>query len=182
MKFLKSMIIGMMIFISIPITAQISVGVNIGSPPMWGPVGYTGARYYYLPDVESYYDVNASMFIYLRNGVWIRRAYLPSRYRDYDLYSGYKVVMRNYRGNTPYNHFNEHRMKYARGYRGEAQRTIGERNQAGSHQGQVFHTGKTYNRVDPPHQNREQHGIVKNINRGQNHGGEHTGERNNEHR
>lgn len=127
MKFLKLIILGIVISFSITTKAQVSVHINIGTPPMWGPAGYSDARYYYLPDIESYYDVNSSMFIYMRNGIWIRRSYLSSRYRNYDLYGGYKVVMRDYRGNSPYDHFNEHRMKFARGYRGEAQRNIGER-------------------------------------------------------
>ncbi len=89
--------------------------------------GYSGARYYYLPDVEAYYDVQSSMFIYYEGGVWVHRGYLPARYRNYDLYGGYKVVMTDYRGNTPYTHFAEHKTKYGRGYHREAQRTIGER-------------------------------------------------------
>lgn len=35
--------------------------------------------------------------------------------------------MNGYHGNTPYYKHNEYRTKYARGYRGQAQRTIGER-------------------------------------------------------
>ena len=109
------------------VQAQVSVNVNIGTPPPWGPAGYTEVRYYYLPDVEAYYDVQSSMFIYFGGGTWIHRSYLPSRYRSYDLYSGYKVVMTDYRGDAPYSNFKEYKSKYARGYRGEAQRTIGER-------------------------------------------------------
>lgn len=109
------------------VQAQISVNLNLGLPPLWGPAGYSDARYYYLPDVEAYYDVQASMFVYPVGGRWVHRANLPLRYRNYDLYSGYKVVMTDYRGNTPYTHFTEHKAKYARGFHGEAQRNIGER-------------------------------------------------------
>ena len=70
------------------INAQVSVNVNIGSPPTWGPVGYNEVDYYYLPDVEAYYDIKASRFIYFGNGQWIRARYLPTRYRNYDLYNG----------------------------------------------------------------------------------------------
>ena len=123
----KLIIIGMALFLANAVQSQVAVSVNIGSPPLWGPAGYTGARYYYLPDVESYYDVQSSMFIYNSGGVWVHRAYLPERYRSYDLYGGYKVVMKDYRGNTPYTHFNEYKLKYNRGYHGEAQRSIGVR-------------------------------------------------------
>lgn len=127
MKTLKLLSIAALVLLSYSAKAQISVSVNFGSPPLWGPVGYTEARYYYLPDVEAYYDVQSSMFIYFGGGQWISRASLPRRYRNYDLYNGYKVVMTDYRGDAPYRNFNEHKMKYYKGYRGESQRTIGER-------------------------------------------------------
>ncbi|HEY3388681.1 MAG TPA: hypothetical protein VGK38_03855 [Prolixibacteraceae bacterium] len=127
MKTLKLVILGMMLFFAGATQAQISVHLNIGEPPAWGPSGYSDVQYYYLPDVEAYYDVNSSMFIYYEGRSWVRRSYLPSRYRNYDLYGGYKVVMRDYHGRTPYYNHAEYRTRYARGYRGESQRTIGER-------------------------------------------------------
>lgn len=117
----------MLVVVSYSVNAQVSVSINLGSPPQWGPVGYTEVRYYYLPDVEAYYDVQSSMFIYFGDGHWVSRASLPRRYRNYDLYNGYKVVMTDYRGNAPYENFNEHKMKYHKGYHGENQRSIGER-------------------------------------------------------
>jgi hypothetical protein len=125
MKAFKLMAIGIMLIISGAVKAQVSVTVNIGSPPLWGPVGYAEARYYYLPDVEAYYDIHTSMFIYYGGGAWIHRTYLPGRYRGYDLYSGYKVVMVDYYGNTPYTNFPQYKMKYKKGYRGEPQKSIG---------------------------------------------------------
>jgi uncharacterized membrane protein YgcG len=127
MKTVKGIIIGLVMLIAFTTKAQVSVSVNVGSPPLWGPVGYTEVQYYYLPDVEAYYDVHTSMFIYYGGGVWIHRAYLPTRYRYYDLYSGYKVVLTDYRGNEPYIHFKNHKVKYYKGYKGGAQKTIGEK-------------------------------------------------------
>ena len=92
-------------------SAQVSISVNIGSQPMWGPVGYERADYYYLPDVEAYYYVPRKQFIYLNGGRWVFAANLPGRYRGYDLYSGYKVVINQPR---PYDHFYDHRSRYAR--------------------------------------------------------------------
>jgi len=127
MKTFKLLIIGIVLVFANPVHSQVSVSVNIGSPPMWGPVGYTDVQYYYLPDVQAYYDVPSSRFIYYEGGTWVHRTYLPARYRNYDLYGGYKVVMNDYHGNSPYTHFKEHKMKYARGYRGPAQKNIGMR-------------------------------------------------------
>ena len=127
MKALRLLITGIILLIFSTTQAQFSVNVNFGSPPPWGPAGFTSVRYYYLPDVEAYYDVRTSMFIYFGGGTWVHRAYLPTRYRNYDLYRGYKVVMPDYHGEAPYGHFKEHKMRYGKGYHGKPQRTIGER-------------------------------------------------------
>lgn len=102
--------------------AQVQVGASVG--PLWGPAGYPNAHYYYLPDVESYYDVDNSQFIYQDNGKWIHSSTLPDTYSNYDLYGGYKVVLDDQKGSSPYTHFEEHRKKYFKGYRNGDQRTI----------------------------------------------------------
>lgn len=135
MKILKLFIIVLALFLAGTTQAQVSVNVNIGSPPMWGPVGYTNVQYYYLPDVEAYYDVPSAMFIYQSGGVWIHRTYLPVRYRNYDLYSGYKVVMTDYHGSKPYYHHRDYKVRYAKGYHGPAQKNIGEKPGKGNSKG-----------------------------------------------
>jgi len=127
MKTLKLFVVGLLLFFAGSTQAQISVQVNLGTPPQWGPSGYTNVQYYYLPDVEAYYDVPSSMFIYYNGVTWVHRRSLPIRYRNYDLYNGYKVVMSDYHGRTPYTHFREHKKQYARGYRGQEQHNIGQR-------------------------------------------------------
>ena len=124
MKPLKMFIFGMLLLLTCTVKAQVTVNVNM-HPPLWGPVGYSNVRYYYLPDVEAYYDVQSSMFIYYDRGVWIHRPHLAPQYSGYDLYGGYKVVMTDYHGDAPYTHFREHKMFFAKGYRGKSQKTIG---------------------------------------------------------
>ena len=73
MKTLKLIAAGIILLVSsTAMQAQVSVNVNIGSPPAWGPTGYSAAEYYYLPDVQAYYDVRQSQFIYLGGGQWVR--------------------------------------------------------------------------------------------------------------
>lgn len=90
---------------------RFNLNVNIGSQPVWGPVGYNHVEYYYLPDIEAYYYVPSRQFVYLSNGRWIFSYSLPPRYSNYDLYSGYKVVINEPR---PYMHFDRDRMQYGR--------------------------------------------------------------------
>jgi hypothetical protein len=127
MKALKLLTLGIVLFFAGAVQAQVSVRFNIGIQPQWAPVGYEDTRYYYLPDVESYYDVDNSMFIYYEGNSWVHRSYLPSRYRNYDLYGGYKVGMSGYHGNTPYYNHQEYRDRYAHGRNRTIQRTIGDR-------------------------------------------------------
>jgi len=102
-------------------SAQVQINVNIGSQPLWGPTGYDYVDYYYLPEVESYYYVPKQQFVYLSNGSWVFGLSLPSKYRNYDLYNGYKVVM-----NTPqpYLHFRDHKVKYAKYKDNHSQKAI----------------------------------------------------------
>ena len=83
--------------------AQVKVGVNIniGSQPVWGPVGYDYVDYYYMPDIDAYYYVPNRQFVYLSNGRWIFATSLPVAYRHYDLYSGYKVVINEPKAISP---------------------------------------------------------------------------------
>ncbi len=134
MNALKLTIIGIFLFTSNAVMAQVSV--TIGSPPPWGPVGYAGVRYYYLPDVECYYDIESSKFIYYQPTGWVYASRLPSRYRHYNLYDGYKIVMTGYRGNTPYDHFSEHKRDFKKGSNhGERQMTNGERSENSKEKG-----------------------------------------------
>ena len=91
--------------------AQVRVGINIniGDQPSWRAPGYDYVEYYYLPDIQSYYYVPRHQFVYLSNGRWIFSASLPARYRGYDLYGGYKVVI-----NRPhaYRYYEEDRVRY----------------------------------------------------------------------
>jgi hypothetical protein len=93
---------------------RFNVSVNIGSQPEWGPSGYDHVDYYYLPDIETYYYVPQKQFIYMSNGNWVYSSRLPRAYRNYDLYSGYKVVVNQPK---PYMHHQEFRSKY-NNYRG----------------------------------------------------------------
>jgi hypothetical protein len=110
--------------LSKPSAAQVSVNINIGAQPVWGPVGYDYVEYYYLPDIEAYYYVPRHQFVYLSDGRWIFATSLPSRYRSYDLYSGYKVVINEPK---PYLHFTTHRVTYAK-YKGNNGRQVIIRN------------------------------------------------------
>lgn len=61
--------------------------------PQWGPSYYEGTRYYYLPDIECYYDMYTREFIFLNHAQWIYSNYLPSMYQDFNLNNSFIVVV-----------------------------------------------------------------------------------------
>ena len=117
--------------------AQLRVNVNIGVQPLWGPVGYDYVDYYYLPDLDVYYDVPRRMFVYFNAGRWMFAASLPARYGRYDLYHSYKVVVND---RDPWLRNDYYRDHY-RGYRGRYQPVIRD-----SHDDRYFGDRPSYDR------------------------------------
>jgi len=93
-----------------PASAQISLRINIGSQPMWGPSGHDYVEYYYLPEIEAYYYVPNGQYIYVENGRWVTRRYLPMRYRNFDLYNALKFVINE---SKPYYRHDYYKSKYS---------------------------------------------------------------------
>jgi hypothetical protein len=101
-------------------SAQISLNINIGSQPEWGPVGYDHADYYYLPDIDAYYDINAHQYVYYDNNVWVHGGVLPPRFGNYDVYHSYKVVVNE---RNPWARNDVYKRKYA-SYRGRHDQVV----------------------------------------------------------
>jgi hypothetical protein len=116
--FTAAIILGCLSFKAADAQIRLSVGVNIGSQPDWGPVGYDNAQYYYMPDIDSYYDVPNHQYVYFDNNVWVHSGALPPRYSNFDRYNSYKVVVNQ---RNPWEHHAAIRARYAsfRGRRGQ---------------------------------------------------------------
>jgi hypothetical protein len=114
MRYLLALIVAVCLSSTVEAQLSISLGFNVERQPVWGPTGYDHVEYYYLPDIEVYYNVPQHMFFYNERGRWISRSSLPPRYRGYDLYNSYKVVLNE---PTPYRNHNMYREKYS-SYRG----------------------------------------------------------------
>ena len=112
MKKVTNLLLGIALMIGIGTQAQISVQVNLGTPPVWAPADRVETQYYYLPEVDAYYDVPSERFIYISNGAWIRSVKLPYRYRNYNLRQGKVIYLTDYRGNSPYQYHKKHKIKY----------------------------------------------------------------------
>lgn len=120
-------------------TAQAQVKLNVSVQPEWGPTGYNYAEYYYMPDIETYYNVPKKQFVHFADNRWVFSPALPPVYSNYDIYSGYKVVV-----NKPnaYKYFKDHKVKYARykNYKNH-QVILKNKHDNGNHYGQYKNKG-----------------------------------------
>lgn len=88
--------------------AQVSINAQFGHPA-WGPAVPAGAQYYYVPEIDGYYDLAARNYIVQRNGQWVPVATVPG----YNPASFHPVVV-NYRGRQPWLQYRDHHARYYR--------------------------------------------------------------------
>jgi hypothetical protein len=99
----------------------------------------TADDYYYLPDVDAYYDVNDQCYYYYNGGSWISAAYLPGAYANFDWRTAahYEIrAPRPYLNDNVYrNRYNGHAASFAQanynnransGYANNAQRAFSQ--------------------------------------------------------
>lgn len=120
---MKKLILPTVLFAAVLLSAhaeaqvRLNVNVNIGRPA-WGLPGDYAGDYYYLPEIDTYYDIPHRQFIYLSDGRWMIAASLPGMYSDYDLYGGYKVAINEarpwYRCDYYRDRYRDHYMTYRR--------------------------------------------------------------------
>lgn len=94
------------------INAQVSVNINIGSQPTWGPEEYDYVDYYYMPEIGIYYNVPRGQYIYRNGNRWVYSHNLPVQFRRINLYNTYKVVINEPRPYLRHNYYSNHYKKY----------------------------------------------------------------------
>ncbi len=92
MKTLSIFLVLLFTFSISNVQSQVRVNFNVQSQPLWGPVGYNYANYYYLPEADVFYSVPENKFFYPEENKWVAANNLPSRY-NVDLFNTYKVVV-----------------------------------------------------------------------------------------
>lgn len=116
MKTITRILLGVIIFTSQLVTAQIELEtVNI-SPRKTNVSKAVEARYCYFPNLQAYYDLKRGLYIYKQNGEWKRSRTIDSNYRGYSLNNILYVLINNYSGEEPYTLLDEHKLKYPANY------------------------------------------------------------------
>jgi len=118
--FIISLLLGGIVFENATAQIPVTIRTNISAQPVWGPVGYNYVEYYYIPGIDAFYSVPTRQYIYQQNGSWMFTPALPARLSNYNLYSGYKVVVND---PEPYRNAATYRVKYA-AYKGRHDQKI----------------------------------------------------------
>src|SRR5215471_16870188 len=79
-----------------------------------------GIRYYYYPNLNAYFDLKSSQFVYKQNGEWVRKETIPPNYRGYSLFNKYKVVIKDYNGDFPQENLEQDQKMFPADFTGRA--------------------------------------------------------------
>ena len=141
--------------------------------PQWAPPYYAGVRYYYIPDIEAYYDLSSREFVYLSAGQWCYSTTCPSGYEGFDLNNCFTIALdintyqpwmhhQYYVSHYPryyYRDYYDHsNIAYVRGFNENSKHAVywseNERSRARSWDGEGLKTNHQfkYNRDDRPRQ------------------------------
>ncbi|MDO7850304.1 hypothetical protein [Hymenobacter convexus] len=179
-RFFGAALVGAFALLATPAAqAQVGVNINIGAPA-WGPQVPYGTQYYYIPEIDGYYDLYNQQYIVFQDGYWVP---LPQLY-GYDPYQFHPVIV-DYRGPQPWLQVNYYRQRYAYqpyrsygpGYSSYGYNGYGGYNGHGGYNGYgggysrprtVYSTGRNYN----DHDRDDRGGYRGNDNRG---GGQYPG-------
>ena len=96
--------------------AQVAFNITIGNPPWWAPHEYAHhTRYYYIPEIDSYYDASRRGYFINDGNQWEFTVNLPTFYGNVDFASCHRIAV-NYYGDEPYTYYNRNRYAYVRSY------------------------------------------------------------------
>ena len=148
---------------------RLNINFNLDNQPAWGPTGYDYVENYYMPDMDVYYNVPQHRYYYYEKGRWVNSYNLPYRYRGYDLYNSYKVVVNE---KDPWRNSVRYRNEYSK-YKGQRnQQPIRD-----SRDSKYFQ-----NKYHPEHNNWVKQQKHDNGNRNDNNKGQNNNKKNNKHK
>jgi hypothetical protein len=114
MKKITYLIIGMMLLSFNLSEAQVQLDtIYIRQKPV---STYVEVRYYYYPNLQAYFDTKIAMYLYKKDGAWIKSETLDPTTRGYSIKNGAYVMLKGFTEDEPYNYFEQHKAKYPADY------------------------------------------------------------------
>ncbi len=75
-----------------------------------------GTRYYYYPNLDTYFDTQENLYIFEQQGQWVKSKDLKSGYRGYSIFNNVRVAITDYDGDRPFTKLDEHRKQFPKNY------------------------------------------------------------------
>lgn len=119
MKTLYASLTGLLLMMGLNSNAQYSATTDIQSQIDQSAILVAGARYYYYPNLDAYYDTTENLYLFESNqnkGQIVKAKEVPSGYRGYSLYNGIRVAITDYDGDEPFTKIAEHRKQFPKKY------------------------------------------------------------------
>lgn len=105
--------------LELPITniaAQNRIIATKEVPQVVRNVSQIEARYYYYPNLQTYYDRQKGFYLSCVKGNWITSKFLDLNARGYSTKNGNFKKVRGYSGDQPYTLLSEHKVQYPSDY------------------------------------------------------------------
>jgi hypothetical protein len=120
MKTLLYSITGLLLMLGNNLTAQSSETTDIqANLTDEGSILQLGVRYYYYPNLDTYFDSEQNVFVFESNtnkGQIVKAKEVPSGYRGYSLFNNVRVAITDYDGDEPFTKIGEHRKQFPKKY------------------------------------------------------------------
>ena len=86
-------LLGLLVLGNAPtVQAQVRVGVQLGTPG-WGPQVGPNMQYYYIPELNAYYDLYNQAYLFFDGYNWVSSYALPPAYAGIDPYQFHPVPL-----------------------------------------------------------------------------------------
>lgn len=70
------------------------------------------AKFYFYPNLDAYFNTETNLYIYKLDGQWVSNPEIPNAYRGYSIYNNYKVAIKDYHDEKPFEKLDEHKKQF----------------------------------------------------------------------
>ncbi len=116
MKKIALLTMGILLFSSEYAQSQIKLGTANECLQERGINNIVEMRYYYYPNLQTYYDTQKGLYISCQKGNWVTSEFLDVNSHGYCLKNGNYKKIKGYSGDEPYTLLKEHKTQYPADY------------------------------------------------------------------
>ena len=124
MKTITFITMGMLIFSSQFAQSQIKLDTTNECLKATGLNNIVELRYYYYPNLQTYYDTQKGLYISCEKGNWVTSEFLDLNSHGYCIKNGNYKMINGYTGDEPYTLLKDHKLQYPADYSSKPTRKL----------------------------------------------------------